>query len=126
MASHCSRVNVIMNPCRAFPGISFIEVSARTGENLEALRSAVREDLVRMGGGRSGEGTVITETRHRRCLEMAREGVEKAREGVERDVSPEIVAVELRGALEALGQIVGETVTEDVLDEVFSRFCVGK
>ena len=111
---------------RAFPGTSFIEVSARTGENLETLRSVIREDLVRMGGDRSGEGTVITETRHRRCLEMARKGVEGAKEGVEGDVSPEIVAVELRGALDALGQIVGETVAEDVLDEVFSRFCVGK
>jgi len=111
---------------RAFPGMQLIEVSALTGENLERLRSVVREDLVRMGGDGWGERTVITETRHRRCLEMAREEVGKALEGVERDVSPEIVAVELRGALDALGQIVGETVTEDVLDEVFRRFCVGK
>ena len=51
---------------QAFPGVSFIEVSARTGENLEMLRNAVRDDLIRRREGRSREGTIVTETRHKR------------------------------------------------------------
>jgi tRNA modification GTPase len=108
------------------PETVLIEVSALTGENMEGLREAVAKEALEMGLDRSEKETVIMETRHKRALEVAEDALGRAMKEIERGASPEIVALEVRGAMDGLGEIVGETVTEEVLDEVFRRFCVGK
>jgi tRNA modification GTPase len=109
-----------------FPGTLVVEVSARTGEGVERLREQIYETLVTHGLRAPGDGTVIMEARHKRNLEEARDAVQRAKNEFASEASPEIVALELRSALERLGEIVGETVSEDVLDTIFRRFCVGK
>ncbi len=74
---------------------------------------------------RPGE-TVITSVRHRDALLRAHELVESALEGSGRGVAAALVAVDIHGALNALGEITGETVGEDLLDEIFRNFCIGK
>jgi tRNA modification GTPase len=64
--------------------------------------------------------------RHKALLETARTGLAAAAELVRENRPPELAAVELRTALDALGQIVGATDTEDILGEIFGRFCIGK
>ena len=110
----------------AFPVAPMVGVSVRTGEGVERLREEIHDFIVKSGMGGSGDGTVIIEVRHKRGLEEALEAVERAKTEVGQGASPEIAAFEIRCVLEKLGEIVGETVSEDILDRIFSRFCVGK
>jgi tRNA modification GTPase len=74
---------------------------------------------------RPGEA-VITSVRHRDALLRAHELVESALGGSGRGFAAALVAVDIHGALNALGEITGETVGEDLLDEIFRNFCIGK
>ena len=69
---------------------------------------------------------MLIEVRHKRALEEALEAVGRAKRGAGKNISPELVALEMRSALEKIGEVVGETVSEDILERVFSQFCIGK
>jgi tRNA modification GTPase len=98
-------------------------VSALTGQGLESLKEAV----LSLAGVKAGPGPeVAPNLRQCRALEEALERVKTAVEALESKMAPDIAAIELRDALSALGLITGETLTEDLLEEVFSRFCLGK
>jgi tRNA modification GTPase len=106
-------------------GHCLVEVSALTGRNIERLREAILRHLF----GETGqlrEGILITSLRHCRCLEAARQAVEGAAGALRRGLSEEYVLVDLHAGLQHLGEITGETSKEDILGEIFSRFCVGK
>ena len=60
------------------------------------------------------------------ALENAREATNRVLEGIERALTPDLLAIELQAALDHLGDIIGETTTEDVLDMIFQQFCLGK
>ena len=64
--------------------------------------------------------------RHREALERAERQLLGARKGLGEGLSVEFVALDVRGALGALGEVLGETVTEEVLDQIFHDFCIGK
>ncbi len=71
-------------------------------------------------------GHVVTSARHKRCLELAADGINRTRNAVEQGESAEILAFELRQAADHLGEITGQVYTEEILGEIFSRFCIGK
>ncbi len=110
----------------ALPQAPFVEISARTGEGVGRLSEKIHEFVVQSGMSGSGDGTVVMEVRHKRALEEALDAVEGAKRGARSDVSPELMALEIRSALDRLGEIVGETVSEDVVERIFSQFCIGK
>jgi tRNA modification GTPase len=95
------------------------------GRGLEELVEAVvgRVDLVSLD--RFAESVAVNE-RHRRCLVAARDDLEQAKLSLQRGDAPELTAVELRSALAALGEITGAGDAEEVLDRIFSSFCIGK
>lgn len=72
------------------------------------------------------EGAVITRQRHRDALQRAREALLQAREATEDEMSHEFIALDLRLALEAFGEVVGRTTVDDLLNRIFSEFCIGK
>jgi tRNA modification GTPase len=72
------------------------------------------------------EGPMLTKLRHWEALHHAAESLGRARQGMEQRVSGEFIAVDLREALEWLGEVVGLNYTEDLLDKIFSEFCIGK
>ena len=74
----------------------------------------------------AGESAVATRLRHQASLLAARDALERAETSVAARLSGEFVAVDLRAAVEALGEITGATATEDVLDRIFREFCIGK
>jgi len=88
---------------------------------IRELVAAVAADL-----GSMDDSTVVMNQRHRQHLARAREAVQAARTALDRGVSGDLLALELRRALHELGAITGEITTEDVLDQIFSRFCIGK
>jgi len=102
-----------------------VAISALTGQGLENLEQAVL-DLV-LGGGVRTDGEMVTQTRHAELLGRAGEALGRAR-GLLDQAEPawELVALEVKEALLALGEITGEEVGDAVLDHIFSEFCIGK
>lgn len=102
------------------PGVP--ATSAATGAGLEALRALVTARAVERSG--SGLAPSVSRCRHHvaACLQRLRD----AHHGVLFDDPPEVVAVDVREALDHLGSLVGAVYTEDLLDRIFSRFCIGK
>ncbi len=106
-------------PCRA-------SVSAKHSLGLDSLRDAVVERLGQDGLVAAGEGLVVIERRHRDALLRAIDALNSLFKGVEAALPLECLAMDLREALNALGQITGETTPDEILDQIFSRFCIGK
>ena len=106
-------------------GQTVVTLSARTGENLDGLRRQMARALVPRSL-EAREGVVIIKLRHRQALERAGEALHRAKESVVWRLAPEFLAADLRGALDFLGEITGGVTTDDILDRIFSEFCIGK
>jgi tRNA modification GTPase len=106
-------------------GCSVQPISVQTGAGLEELKEAMRSRLSQVSL-ESNEGVVITNVRHRLALERAGVSVREALDATRRGIEPEFVAVDLRGAGDALGEITGVITSDDILDRIFSEFCIGK
>lgn len=104
----------------AAQGISACTVSAETGEGLAALRHAI---AVRVAPEQ--ESALVTNARHIEALQLAAAAVAEARQNAG-GAELELVATDLRDALSALGQITGRTAAADLIERIFSKFCVGK
>lgn len=102
-----------------------VSLSCITGKGLDDLKSAI-SDMVKQGTAYASEHTWVVNHRHKITLEQTRENLLKARESVEAGLSPEFVALDLRGALDALGLIIGATYSENILERIFTNFCIGK
>lgn len=108
----------------ASKGLQWVEVSALNNLGLEKLKESVYAKLV--GRKRKAGKALITNIRHKNSLAGAKDTIERAIECLENNESPEFIAFELREALQRLGEITGETFTEDILHEIFAKFCIGK
>ncbi len=102
-----------------------IEISVKTGHNLGILKQQIKNRLVD-DAGLEEEGLVVTNARHKQALEKAQHALKNFQRGMQRGVEEVILATELRSALDHLGEIVGEVSSEDVLNYIFSQFCIGK
>jgi tRNA modification GTPase len=107
-------------------GHEAVRVSAKTHQGLDALKDLLVRKALRDASSRSEGGLTITSARHYSALERTAKSLTLALETVESGGSGEFVAVDLRIALDALGEIVGVISTEDILNSIFSRFCIGK
>ena len=101
-----------------------INVSARTGEGLADLRAAILANL--NSSGFEDGSLLITNARHYDLLCSTARELEVARAALNEQQSEELVLAPLHNALRYLGQITGETTTEDILSEIFATFCIGK
>jgi tRNA modification GTPase len=101
-----------------------VKISALTGDGIEDLRKAIR-DVILAGIDTTDLG-VAPSLRHKEALERASGHFEKSRDNLRQGLPFEIIAADLQQGLEALGEIVGETTSDEVLDRIFSRFCIGK
>jgi len=111
----------------SLPVDQVVEVSALTGEGLDDLRAAVSQIVQGSEGTfRPAEGVVITSERHFEAIRRTRESLQLGLQSVGKGESSEFIAVDLRAALDSLGEITGAVTTDDILNEVFSKFCIGK
>jgi tRNA modification GTPase len=106
-------------------GATIVDVSCLTGQGMEALKDAIK-NLVWAGKIEAGMLQVMINSRHQEALNRARDATSRTIEALRADVSLELVALDLRIAVNAVGEIVGKTTTEDLLDSIFSQFCLGK
>jgi tRNA modification GTPase len=103
--------------------VRVVEVSALTGDGLSGVRSALVELL---GGGAGDLGLAVSNPRHAEALSRAGSALARAAECARVGAPGEIVALEIREAIGALGEVTGRNVSADLLERIFSRFCVGK
>jgi tRNA modification GTPase len=103
---------------------STVATSAATGDGLNELGTIVANVLLN-GNALTGE-TLVTNPRHRDALSRSRDHLQGAVDALELDMPLDLVAVDVTAAVQALGEITGETVGEDLLATIFSRFCIGK
>jgi tRNA modification GTPase len=116
---------LLLNIDRQIGNLSYIATSSATGEGIGVLREKLREMIL----ARSDIGSDVvagTAIRCRESLRLASESLRHARSLHERNVGEEFIAGEVRLALEELGRVAGAVYTDDVLDRIFSRFCIGK
>jgi tRNA modification GTPase len=102
----------------------FILISAKHQEQLETLKSKIMELFSNLTL-RPGE-LVITNVRHYAGLLQTREALERVLEALDQKISGDLLAQDIRQALHHLGELTGTITTEDLLDQIFSRFCIGK
>ncbi len=100
-------------------------VSAVTGEGLDDLRARIQQ-IITGGEGLHLEEPVLATERQRGLVSEAADRAGAALAGAARHRDEELVCEDIRGAVQALGRITGEELTPDLLDEIFSRFCLGK
>ncbi len=104
-----------------------VTISTHTGSGIDTLRAQILQTVQgRDAGGDIGESVLVSDRRHRQALVRCRAALELFLEGIEAGRDFEFLALEVREALAALGEITGETTPEQVLDLIFSRFCIGK
>jgi tRNA modification GTPase len=108
-----------------WPDCRTIGFSAVTGEGLGEIRQAIL-DRYAQSGAASDEEVLITNSRHKACLDMASgflcQAAEVLRDGLTLDVAASLI----RGSIEKLAEITGDSVTDELIRTIFSRFCVGK
>ena len=113
---------------RPLPQLPFqhvVEVSAEKRQGLEDLHAAIDQIIWEKGAPKQGE-LIITNLRHKEALAKTVESLEQVVDGLEKGLSAEFVASDMRQALNDLGTIIGTNITEDILTQVFSSFCIGK
>jgi tRNA modification GTPase len=109
-----------------------LPLSAKTGRGLAELREAIAGTLARGAGDperRAAEdsgGAALGSIRQKKLVDRACAALEEALDSADRGEAPELIAPSLRDALNALGEMTGEVSTADILEEIFSKFCVGK
>jgi tRNA modification GTPase len=100
-------------------------VSAKTGVGVETVKAVLRAQLV-SGGFDAVDGVTVTNVRHRDALRRARESLGQALESVRCGMPGELVSIDVRAAADALGEITGVITTDEILERIFSEFCIGK
>lgn len=100
-----------------------IGISAKNQTGIEALKSELSEYIQNL---ETQENTIITNQRHYEALQRSLESVKKVEDAISGSISTELLAYELRYALEYLGEISGEFTNDEVLGNIFSKFCIGK
>jgi tRNA modification GTPase len=102
-----------------------VRFSCRTREGEEALNQAIW-DFVMTTGMSTDNFRIAISARHQACLQRAITDLEAAKAGLTNNELPELISIELRGALDAIGDVIGRHDTEDLLGRIFSEFCIGK
>ena len=101
-----------------------ITLSVKSGEGIEVLKDALYKSA--LGGKTYNESLVITRERHRQALAQAQEALARVSQSLKEDRSEDLIAVDLNIALEHLSGILGKTFVDDLLDQIFNDFCIGK
>jgi tRNA modification GTPase len=100
-------------------------ISALHNQGLDHLKELVYQTVLRFPHDSAAE-ILITNARQKNALDRTLAALHTARNAASDGLSPELIAIDLHAALQALGEITGTTSTEDILDRIFDTFCIGK
>ena len=103
---------------------AFIPLSAKTGEGMHDLTAWLSEQV--LGDFNTQTDTIVSNARHLEALQRAQSSLTAAKNGLETGITGDFVAMDIRQALFDLGSITGDISTEDLLGNIFAKFCIGK
>ncbi len=116
-----NKIDLVKN----FKLIGDLRISVKTGEGIETLLKKLKEKTI--GSGVYTEKTaIVTNLRHHNCLKKTRENLINARESILNKMSGEFISIDLRNAEMNLSEIIGEITSDDILNNIFMKFCIGK
>jgi len=127
-ASEAGRFLAVLNKCDLPSALDYtgaVRVSALTGQGIEELRTAIAK-TIGAGGDMAQESGFITSVRHERLLKESVEALHKAAQAVEFGIPHEMLLLDLYAALSPVDAITGATTADDILNRIFSTFCIGK
>jgi tRNA modification GTPase len=107
------------------PDVGFLKISAKFAQGLSRLKDAIHEAVAGLNGDISS-GVMITNIRHKIALEKTVNFLSRARDGCLGNLPLELIAIDIRDSLTSLSEIVRPTTHEDILNEIFATFCIGK
>jgi tRNA modification GTPase len=119
---HSGKIDAIHKRFESFTNVVFL--SAINNENIDKLKSLLMETIG--SGSIAGDQTLVTNARHHEALTNAYEALLNVSGGLDNNITGDFLAVDIRRSLHSLGEITGEITTDDLLGNIFSRFCIGK
>ncbi|MFP4498998.1 MAG: tRNA modification GTPase, partial [Vulcanimicrobiota bacterium] len=108
-----------------FPAKHIIEVSLKEKNNLIQLEKAIPEMILEGKAGQAAD-VILSNMRHKKALEKTRFHLNQALESIRNEMPDDFITIDLKTALDAMGEITGKVVYEDLLNRVFNNFCIGK
>ncbi len=108
-----------------FNGKYITKISALKGKGIKELENKIKSAILN-GGDIVLEEKIIINSRHKKILQEVKKSLDRAEEALKDKMSEEFPSYDLKTAFELLGEIIGETAREDILDKIFSQFCIGK
>jgi tRNA modification GTPase len=109
-----------------FHGDPIVSISALKNEGIDDLKKTIYTSLLHRDVRITPEHLIVANIRHKAALSQVKENLSNGVMGLGEGTSLEFIAFEIRSALEALAEMVGETTTEEVLNRIFEQFCIGK
>jgi tRNA modification GTPase len=103
-----------------------VKISALTGQGVDTLKGSIHDTYTGGGQAINEADGVVTSLRQAEALEKVRDGCGRVIQGLTKSLEPELLAVDLEEALMGVGELTGEITIDEVLEEIFSRFCIGK
>lgn len=116
---NCIEHNAVFSGCPA------VEISAKTGAGLNTL-SEIIEEKFKLGKISAENRAVITNLRHKEAISHAIASISRAADGLKAQVPCDLVSIDIMDCAANLGEITGKTVSEEIVDKIFARFCLGK
>jgi tRNA modification GTPase len=120
-----NKCDLDLHPALEIP-LGAIKISALTGEGLASLKEAIHDTYTGGARGIDGMDAIVTSVRQSEALKRVLDGCSRFLGGLEGSLGPELLAVDLEDALLGIGELTGEVTVDEVLEEIFSRFCIGK
>jgi len=105
--------------------LQVVRISAKNEEGLDTLKETIRS-LFFKSNFEPGQAPIVTHLRHKAALAQAQESISQAQGSIKAGMDAECIALDMRAALDSLGEITGAISTEDILDRIFRDFCIGK
>ena len=104
---------------------NIIRISVKTGEGMTELENKI-EELFNLKNLDSENELIITNMRHKDLLNKAKNGLKTAKKTINTGLPIDMISINIKTAIASLGEILGESISEDVLNKIFEKFCVGK
>lgn len=107
------------------PGLPLLKISVKENSGIDLLKKGIKAQLF-TDQSLETEEIVVTSARHKKALEKTTEALSNSLQAIKSNATEEIIAVDIRLALDSLGEITGETTPEEILNHIFANFCIGK
>jgi tRNA modification GTPase len=114
-----------LSSCIMNPASCILNISATRGDGIEELKDIIFKSCLK-NWNENREGVLVTNLRHKSAIQSASGSINRAVQTLTENQPIEFIALEIRDSLDRLGEIVGAVTSEDILNRIFSEFCIGK